>query len=101
MQAVIDDITQKRAKLLYLLAKQKQMVVSRDECAEMLAEDKLSSELRNLWETEGKEQLQIVDLNQSASRGNLDALKVGRLTLSVPRNVLASSVCLGLCLYGL
>lgn len=77
MQAVSNDIIQKKARLLYLLAKQQGFLeVSRDECAEMLAEESLSPELEQLWETQGKEQLAIVELNQCASRGNLEGLKV-------------------------
>lgn len=76
MQAVINDVTQKKAKLLHLLAKAENIRTSRDELTDMLAANSLPQNLQDIWETKGAEQLSIVRLNKAASRGEVEELQV-------------------------
>lgn len=77
MQAVTNDVTQKKAKLLYLLARAENIRTSRDELTDMLAANSLTEELQKIWDTKGAEQLDIVRLNKAASRGEEEELRVG------------------------
>ena len=79
MQAVVDDVTQKKAKILQLLAKAENIATSRDELTDMLAQNNLPQELQQIWDTKGAEQLDIVRLNRPASRGLVEELKVSML----------------------
>ena len=76
LQAVINDVTQKKAKLLHLLAKAENIRTSRDELTDMLAANSLPENLKSIWDTKGAEQLGIVRLNKAASRGEVEELQV-------------------------
>lgn len=76
LQAVINDVTQKKAKLLHLLAKAENIRTSRDELTDMLAANSLPENLQSIWDTKGAEQLGIVRLNKAASRGEVEELQV-------------------------
>lgn len=76
LQAAVDDATHKKAKILYLLAKAKSITTSIDELTDMLATNSLPLNLKQIWDREGVEQLDIVRLNKSASRGLVEELKV-------------------------
>ena len=73
---MINDVTQKKAKLLHLLAKAENIRTSRDELTEMLAANSLPQNLQSIWDTKGAEQLSIVRLNKAASRGEVEELQV-------------------------
>lgn len=74
---MVDEASQRKAKILHLLAKAGNIKTSRDELTEMLASDSLPENLQQLWDSKGKEQLALVRLNLAASRGNAADLKVG------------------------
>ena len=76
LQAVINDVTQKKAKLLHLLAKAESLRTRRDELTDMLAANSLPENLQRIWDTKGAEQLGIVRLNKAASRGEAEELQV-------------------------
>ena len=69
-------MTQKKAKLLHLLAKAEYVRTSRDELTDMLLADSLPQNLQSIWDTKGAEQLSIVRLNKAASRGEVEELQV-------------------------
>ena len=63
-------------KILYALAKEENIRVSRDELGELLDSGSLPPNLLKLWETKGAEQVTLYHMNSAASKGHLEELKV-------------------------
>lgn len=76
LQKWLDPSQDHKAKWLYIWAKEAGLVASRDELAEMLATDSLTTPLANLWKQKTGEQKLVERLCQAAAAGDLTALQV-------------------------
>ena len=79
-------------KIMYALAKEENLTVSRDELAEMLDSGTLTQDLLKLWDTKGAEQETLHHMNSAASKGHLEVLKVaGFASLCASKAAIAQS----------
>lgn len=87
-QVELSEDIKEKSKLLYDLAKARKVALSRDEAAEMFVNQAFSEEAHELWKREGEYQLATRKMNQAASKGQLDHLKVSQPLKSYAPEVL-------------
>ena len=77
VQPVVSEELEISTKILYALAKEENITVSRDELSELLVCGSLPQNLLKVWETKGAEQLALYHMNSAASKGKIEELEVG------------------------